>query len=307
MRGLHRRDRVRRRRSAPRRGHLRHRPRPRTTSARSRASPTGWCWPSMPTPPGRTPPPGSTSGSGPTRSTWPWRRCPPASILLIWPDPIPPLWPRPWPRPRPFLGFRLDRVLDQANLTTPEGRARAAEAGVRVVDEHPNPLVRDQYLMQVGVALSGAHRPAPFGSPGRGRGSRRRTRGGRGGAVPARGAGPVAGPAWLPIEAGARRAATGLTRGRSTAPPGHRPRTHLGATRRAPLRRRGQSRGLPSRLGRSHPARGGGRHRRGRGRPVAAPGGRGHRGRSGRRGGPPGRRGRVARARHDADRAGDGR
>ncbi len=49
----------------------------------------------------------------------------------------------------PFLGFRLNRVLDQANLTTPEGRARAAEAAVRVVDEHPNRLVRDQYLMQV--------------------------------------------------------------------------------------------------------------------------------------------------------------
>ncbi len=49
----------------------------------------------------------------------------------------------------PFLGFRLDRVLDQANLATPEGRARAAEAAVRVIDEHPNPLVRDQYLMQV--------------------------------------------------------------------------------------------------------------------------------------------------------------
>jgi DNA primase len=49
----------------------------------------------------------------------------------------------------PFLGFRLDRVLNQASLATPEGRARAAEAAIGVIGEHPNPLVRDQYLMQV--------------------------------------------------------------------------------------------------------------------------------------------------------------
>jgi DNA primase len=49
----------------------------------------------------------------------------------------------------PFLGFRLNRVLDQASLDTPEGRARAAEAAVGVIGEHPNQLVRDQYLMQV--------------------------------------------------------------------------------------------------------------------------------------------------------------
>jgi len=52
-------------------------------------------------------------------------------------------------RATPFLGFRLDRVLDQANLATPEGRARAAEGALAVIGEHPNPLVRDQYLMQV--------------------------------------------------------------------------------------------------------------------------------------------------------------
>jgi DNA primase len=50
---------------------------------------------------------------------------------------------------RSFLQFRLDRVLDQADLTGPEGRARAAESALAVVGEHPNELVRDQYLMQV--------------------------------------------------------------------------------------------------------------------------------------------------------------
>jgi DNA primase len=50
---------------------------------------------------------------------------------------------------RPFLGFRVERVLGKANLSTPEGRARAADAAVKVIAEHPNQLVRDQYLMEV--------------------------------------------------------------------------------------------------------------------------------------------------------------
>lgn len=49
----------------------------------------------------------------------------------------------------PFLGFRLERVLAAADLSRPEGRARAAEAALAVVAEHPNQLVRDQYLMTV--------------------------------------------------------------------------------------------------------------------------------------------------------------
>lgn len=49
----------------------------------------------------------------------------------------------------PFLKFRVDRVLDRADLRTPEGRARAAEAALAVIAEHPSDLVRDQYLMEV--------------------------------------------------------------------------------------------------------------------------------------------------------------
>jgi DNA primase len=49
----------------------------------------------------------------------------------------------------PFLQFRLDRVLQGANLTTGEGRTRAAELAMAVLAEHPNELVRDQYIMQV--------------------------------------------------------------------------------------------------------------------------------------------------------------
>ena len=49
----------------------------------------------------------------------------------------------------PLLGFRVARVLDAARLSTPEGRTRAAEAALEVIREHPNDLVRDQYVMQV--------------------------------------------------------------------------------------------------------------------------------------------------------------
>ena len=50
---------------------------------------------------------------------------------------------------RPFLSFRVERVLDGADLRSPEGRARAAQAAMTAIAEHPNPLVRDQYVMQV--------------------------------------------------------------------------------------------------------------------------------------------------------------
>ena len=50
---------------------------------------------------------------------------------------------------RPFLGFRLERLFARADLRPPEGRARAAAEAMAMVGEHPNELVRDQYLMQV--------------------------------------------------------------------------------------------------------------------------------------------------------------
>ncbi len=50
---------------------------------------------------------------------------------------------------KPFLAFRLDRALAGADLRSPEGRARAAELAMAVVAEHPNAVVRDQYVMQV--------------------------------------------------------------------------------------------------------------------------------------------------------------
>ncbi len=53
----------------------------------------------------------------------------------------------------PFLAFRLERVLESANLATVEGRARAAESALVVLREHPSELVRDQYVMEVADRL----------------------------------------------------------------------------------------------------------------------------------------------------------
>lgn len=50
---------------------------------------------------------------------------------------------------KPFLEFRLDRVLGLADLSSPVGRARAAEDSIAVIAEHPNDFVRDQYVMKV--------------------------------------------------------------------------------------------------------------------------------------------------------------
>lgn len=50
---------------------------------------------------------------------------------------------------KPFLQFRLERILDAADLSTPEGRARAADHALAAVAEHPDDFVRDPYVMQV--------------------------------------------------------------------------------------------------------------------------------------------------------------
>jgi DNA primase len=52
---------------------------------------------------------------------------------------------------RPFLAFRVDRVLAGASLTTNEAKAAAAEAALAVVIEHPSELVRKQYAAEVAM------------------------------------------------------------------------------------------------------------------------------------------------------------
>jgi DNA primase len=50
---------------------------------------------------------------------------------------------------KPFLTFRLDRLFLRSDLRTPGGKARAAEAAMEAIREHPSDLVRDQYVMVV--------------------------------------------------------------------------------------------------------------------------------------------------------------
>lgn len=56
--------------------------------------------------------------------------------------------------PTPFLGFRVQRVLDAGNVRTPEGRARTAEAAVAVINDHPDVNVRRMYAAQVATHTS---------------------------------------------------------------------------------------------------------------------------------------------------------
>ena len=49
----------------------------------------------------------------------------------------------------PFLQFRVDRALAGADLSTIESRARAAERAVSVVNEHPDPMVRDPHVVEI--------------------------------------------------------------------------------------------------------------------------------------------------------------
>ena len=81
-------------------------------------------------------------------------------------------------RARPFLQFRLERLMGSADLASIEGRAAAAKSAVAVIGEHPNDLVRDQYLMQlsdrVGIDVDRLRRAAADSGGGRpGRSDRR--------------------------------------------------------------------------------------------------------------------------------------
>ena len=49
----------------------------------------------------------------------------------------------------PFLSFRLRRVWAGADLRTNEGRARAAQEALAMVGQHPDPMVRDPYVMEI--------------------------------------------------------------------------------------------------------------------------------------------------------------
>lgn len=50
---------------------------------------------------------------------------------------------------KPFLGYRVERILAAADLSSPESRARAADKALEVIAEHPNQFVRDPYVVDV--------------------------------------------------------------------------------------------------------------------------------------------------------------
>ena len=50
---------------------------------------------------------------------------------------------------QPFLGFRLQRVLDAGSIVSPEARSRTAEQAMAVINEHPDTNVRKIYAGQV--------------------------------------------------------------------------------------------------------------------------------------------------------------
>jgi DNA primase len=53
----------------------------------------------------------------------------------------------------PFLGFRLDRVLQGQSPQSPEQRARLGEVAMAVINEHPNSNVRKLYAGQVAAQV----------------------------------------------------------------------------------------------------------------------------------------------------------
>ncbi len=81
---------------------------------------------------------------------------------------------------RPFLEFRVERELDRSDLSTAEGRARAAERALAMVREHPDALVRDQYAvsvasrcrLEVDLVRTRLDRPASSSEPSRPSGNR---------------------------------------------------------------------------------------------------------------------------------------
>ena len=182
---------------------------------------------------------------------------------------------------KPFLQFRVERILDAAELATPEGRAKAADAALAAVAEHPDNLVRDQYLMQVAercrleprrcgsVSSSSAGRARPEAAARPGAGGRPRSPTAAAGRdrPQARGA-ESRGSASPTTTAGTPTASTPAGAGRTaTAGPAHRATgPGAGPAPRVPARARGAPPGHP-------PTRGGGRPAGGRPVPRRPPAG----------------------------------
>ena len=121
----------------------------RATFGCSRTSPRRSCSPTMPTPQGRLRRSACTNGSAASTLTSASPSCRPARTRPTWRSGIPTPWRPPWPRLSPTSASSWTGCLAEPICATPEGRARAATDAVALVIEHPNALIRDQYLMLV--------------------------------------------------------------------------------------------------------------------------------------------------------------
>ena len=88
-------------------------------------------------------------GTPVSRLTSRWWPCPKGRTPQTWPRTTRSGSGKPLPVRSPISGSALERLFADADLRNPEGRARAAEAAMALISEHPDTLVRDQYLMQV--------------------------------------------------------------------------------------------------------------------------------------------------------------
>ena len=54
---------------------------------------------------------------------------------------------------RPFLSFRIDRLLARSDLRTPGGKAHTAEAALGLIREHPSEMTRNEYVGRLAAVL----------------------------------------------------------------------------------------------------------------------------------------------------------
>ncbi|EQD27465.1 DNA primase, partial [mine drainage metagenome] len=72
----------------------------------------------------------------------------PASLSLSSPD----LLRKAIEEAQPFLSFRLRRFFKDSDLKSIEGRVSTSNGAINIISEHPNPLIRGQYLMMIADA-----------------------------------------------------------------------------------------------------------------------------------------------------------
>ena len=84
-----------------------------------------------------------------TRSTWRWPTCPAAATPGTWPAPTRGAWPGPWRRPGRSCSSGSTACWARATSPRPRAGPGLPKRPSTAVAEHPDDLVRDQYVMQL--------------------------------------------------------------------------------------------------------------------------------------------------------------